>query len=140
MTTTTATIFDDRTYASKEVDANTLTGKALDWAVAECQGWSGWNGESFSYKEPDTYSLLFLHSYRPSVDWNTGGPIMESLLDDSFGFILKNNKYHKHQCSVKNSSGKLVHGFGATVLIAAMRAYVAMTLGYRIMVPEHLID
>lgn len=140
MTEKSKIIFDDRSYISKEVDANTLSGRALDWAVAECQGWSGWNGESFRYKDLDTYSPLFLHSYRPSVDWIVGGPIVESLLEESCGFMLRDNNYHKHQCSVRNTEGTLVHGFGPSVLIAVMRTYVALILGYTVMIPESLLD
>jgi len=131
-----------------------LTGAALDWAVAKCEGlplkldpmgfrkdaptsmqagWWVWDGEGQNQvighrktrrSEEDGYS--------PSTDWAQGGPIVER---------------ERIQLSTL-SKGKewraaLIYGqdhiqYGPTPLIAAMRCYVASKLGAEIEIPKEL--
>ena len=78
-------------------------------------------------------------NFSPSTDWSQGGLIIEALRD-----------YAKHQLLIE-SDGDNVHvlswpsehvhfsGYGPTVLIAAMRCFVASKLGDEVEVPEELL-
>ena len=104
-----------------------LTGAALDWAVAMCEGKSVdceihagnvWYGRVTSGLVP----------YRPSTNWNQGGPIIDlhvtKLEDygDCWGAEVPDTPEH----------------YGPTPLIAAMRCYVASKLGDEMEVPDEL--
>ena len=92
-----------------------LSGAALDWAVAKCEGvqWARWNRDGWS------------------TDWAQGGPIIERekiALNHSAKvdvWFAENYAETKHEC-------------GKTPLIAAMRCYVASKLGDEIEIPEGL--
>tara|TARA_R110000868_G_scaffold96840_10_gene266261 strand:+ start:561 stop:923 length:363 start_codon:yes stop_codon:yes gene_type:complete len=116
------------------IKTSELTGAALDWAVAKCDG-------------HDMEYFQVVDAYLPSTDWAQGGPIIERE-DISF------RKYHrpdseahgKYYARVCRESGTLVGwhkttGFqqtGPTPLIAAMRCYVTSKLGDDIDIPEEL--
>ena len=98
-----------------------LTGAALDWAVAQCEGVSVRNG--FDDNCPEY-----------STDWAQGGPIIERE-----GFEL---------CRLESSAFGIewraqidcdCRFYGPTPLIAAMRCYVASKLGDEVDVPEELL-
>jgi hypothetical protein len=98
---------------------NKLTGAALDWAVAKCEG-----VEIIVRQENwDWYSS----------SWEQGGPIIERELIEIYPL-----------CSVEwgarkvDSEGDLIRFYGDTPLIAAMRCYVASKLGDDIEIPEEL--
>ena len=119
-----------------------LTGAALNWAVAKCEGLpkavdsSGLDGPVIVCG----FEQEVLHSqhrkgqewkaYQPSTDWSQGGPIIEregiELLCESLGF-----------CWVAIPQ-KGPEWRGPTPLIAAMRCYVASKLGAEVDVPELL--
>ena len=86
-----------------------LTGAALDWAVAKCEG------------EP-------VYSY--STNWLFGGPIIEreqiGVFPVETGWVAEQNIF----------SGCVTSG--QTPLIAAMRCYVASKLGDDVEVPNEL--
>ena len=102
-----------------------LTGHALDWAVAMCEG-----------IDHDTAALNIMFGddndwfLAPSTDWAQGGPIIEregiELLCESLGFrwVAMPQKGPEWR--------------GSTPLIAAMRCYVASKLGDEVDVPELL--
>ena len=98
-----------------------LTGDALDWAVAQCEGVAI---ESFmaaqSFDE---------HAYQYSTGWAQGGPIFEReeicVLAPVRG-LWRGRKEGRTQ-------------YGPTPLIAAMRCYVAAKLGDEVEIPEELI-
>ena len=99
---------------------NELTGAALDWAVAKCEGIYFEDLEDFENSAPE-YS-----------DWAQGGPIIERE-----GISL--DQYHDFPnwaASCPPESG--FNWFGPTPLIAAMRCYVASKLGDDVDVPEEL--
>ena len=123
-----------------------LTGPALDWAVAKCEGWSDYDpGEPcekamFSSLNGHYGYALFLPDYSPSADWSQGGPIIEregiSLLylyvtDDPFRWAATQKP------SIRNVKPKSL--YGPTPLVAAMRCYVASKLGDDIKLPEELL-
>lgn len=95
-----------------------LIGRNLDWAVAKCMG----------LKYP--YDPVF----RPSTNWAHGGPIFQhqriSIKASSTGGWVAS-------CH-PNGPETVITNHGSTPLIAAMRCYVASTLGADIDVPEEL--
>jgi len=129
-----------------KVKATDLSGIALDWAVAMAEG-----GHSLRY---DTVACWWFtlegkdrvlsRAWAPSMNWapsalpEQGMPIMEEML----GFELKvwlqvglrpNMRVEAH---VHNYEGDWIV-FGPTILIAAMRCYVAYKLGDEIEIPDH---
>jgi hypothetical protein len=111
-----------------------LTGAALDWAVAKCEGLllpDGGNLQIFN-KQLRAHPAKLGTLYTPSTDWAQGGPIIERewidlhCVNDSLWEAEVNaNDYHNR----KN---------GPTPLIAAMRCYAASKLGDEVDVPEEL--
>ena len=99
-----------------------LTGAALDWAVAECEGTLHDDGSVPDY-------------YQPSTDWEQGGPIIER---------------EKINISMSASAPWMAWFYdglemveltdGETPLIAAMRCYVASKLGAEVQIPEELTN
>jgi hypothetical protein len=107
-----------------------LSGAALDWAVAKCEGF-----EAFT----DGISWIIDHagSYQPlpkySSDWAQGGPIIEReliRLDTACNYTDG-----KWKARIDSVGGWWP---GETPLIAAMRCYVASKLGDEIELPEEL--
>lgn len=111
-----------------------LTGAALDWAVAKCEGV---NAEAFClYYEPTEVSDYDSHNYPEfhySTIWAQGGPIIEREKicpcpsDHPVGERWNATDFSGH-----------VTAFGPTPLIAAMRCYVASKLGDEVEIPEEL--
>jgi hypothetical protein len=93
-----------------------LTGSALDWAVAKCEG-----------RENDgTWDENF------SSNWLLGGPIIErediAMWPDQEGGWF-----------ASTDQGKGMDYHGGTALIAAMRCFVASKLGDTVDIPEELL-
>jgi hypothetical protein len=107
-----------------------LTGMALDWAVAKCEGEEyrdrlEWDGIGQEYPA---------HKY--STDWAQGGPIIEREK-----ISVGNQEHIKGQPNHSNwyaTERKDAHGFGQTPLIAAMRCYVASKIGDEVELPKEL--
>jgi hypothetical protein len=101
-----------------------LTGDALDWAVAKCEG-------VLMRWERSTHDEAPLE-YSPSTDWAQGGPIIEregiSLFRHEAPPALNCGEYY----------WKANNTHGPTPLIAAMRGYVTSKLGDEIKLPEEL--
>ena len=101
---------------------NELTGAALDWAVAKCEG------NEIKIRK----GCLWIPTECYSTDWAEGGPIIERE-----GILL--DQYHDFpnwaaSCPPKSGFNR----FGPTPLIAAMRCYVASKLGDTVEVPIEL--
>jgi hypothetical protein len=96
---------------------NELTGAALDWAVAKCEV-----GDA-AEQAGDWW--------KPSTNWAQGGPIIER---EGMTLSCGLNKSY-----AMKSVGYLVHEYGATPLIAAMRCYVASKLGDDVEIPKELL-
>lgn len=111
------------------VKTSELTGAALDWAVAKCEG------TDVEYiNDGITQCLLrvspFTGVYSPSVDWAQGGPVIaQEKIDVYF--------QHDLQWCAANQNG--FDCIGKTPLIAAMRCYVASKLGDEVEIPEELL-
>ena len=105
-----------------------LTGAALDWAVAKCEG----KGDDV---EICAGNLLYgrvtsgFVYFRPSTDWSQGGPIIDR---------EKIDLYYQHDLQWIAAPQKGVEYMGTTPLIAAMRCYVASKLGDHIELPNEL--
>jgi hypothetical protein len=105
-----------------------LTGAALDWAVAKCEG------IDVEYvNDGITQCLLQIQGgrYAPSIDWAQGGPIIEREdicireLDQWYAEIQTEMTIHE--------------GSGPTPLVAAMRCHVMANCGDEVEIPEELL-
>jgi hypothetical protein len=125
-----------------------LTGPALDWAVAKCEGLPlkldpmGAGASSYRYFvwpedwPPSAPGYLSVGGqYRPSTDWAQGGPIIER--EKLTVGPCYNNLWWAGRCDVMDDDHTTGRD-GPTPLIAAMRCYVASKLGDEVDVPEEL--
>ena len=103
-----------------------LSGAALDWAVANCEG----------LVSIDTKNLFepwyLLRDYIPSTNWAQGGPIIERE-----GFQVLHVQGGDNPVW-KVESPRAIRQYGPTPLIAAMRCYVASKLGEEVEIPEEV--
>ena len=95
-----------------------MTGAALDWAVAKCEG------------KKDTDFGWWWDDFKPSTDWAHGGPIIER---EGIGFTQFSDY---PQWTAKHPQAICFDG--PTPLVAAMRCFVASNLGDNIDIPEEL--
>lgn len=105
-----------------------LTGAALDWAVAKCEGWERDMERRYHSNDPD-------FQYEYSTDWAQGGSIIEREKIDVF------HQDNGYTGAIKMATDADPHPrpyFGPTPLIAAMRCYVASKLGDEVEIPEEL--
>ena len=96
-----------------------LSGFALDWAVAKCEGLDYWQPE-IGPSQPEY-----------SSNWAEGGPIIERERIDVYGF-------DGEQWGAEDNFRS--RQYGDTPLVAAMRCYVASKLGEEITVPEAFLE
>ena len=111
-----------RIYREKILKTANLIGTALDWAVAKCEkpDWLGNQAEVYVLKA----------GFHPSTDWAQGGPIIE-----------------RERIGIRDAGGDswaaddYIHPtmHGDTLLVAAMRCYVASKLGDEIELPGALL-
>jgi hypothetical protein len=103
-----------------------LTGAALDWAVAKCEG----------FDHEVTSSEWGMWGW--ATDWSQGGPIIErEKIELTLGahWWRANVEYTNDDTLTPHKSEEE----GPTPLIAAMRCYVASKLGDDINIPEELL-
>lgn len=111
-----------------KIKTQNLTGRALDWAVAE----------AYYQKSPPLKSHFFvLHkhgkmTYPYSTAWDWGGPIIER---EEVLFTRTNDGEMYHAWIVRLNASAT----GPTHLTAAMRCFVESRLGDEVDVPEELI-
>jgi hypothetical protein len=105
-----------------------LTGAALDWAVAKCEGF---DPETLNTKTGVVYSLRY-GVYTPSTDWKQGGPII-----DREKIALAPDIHHTKWSATLRGEAYIY--WAQTPLIAAMRCYVASKLGADINIPKELL-
>ena len=119
-----------------------LTGAALDWAVAKCEGmhvmmsrggWFVFDSDAYSEFRND-YNDSKLQMFRPSTNWAQGGPIIERERITLDGTAILNQWMAVFY--VPDEEPWEMRGL--TPLIAAMRCYVASRLGDEVEVPEEL--
>lgn len=104
-----------------------LTGAALDWAVAKCEGREWESADSFiAYHEPGEMNY--------STDWGQGGPIIERE-KIKLGWMV--DRWVAQKDFNYNNCFKDWHH--QRPLTAAMRCYVASKLGSTVEVPAELL-
>ena len=119
-----------------KIKTTELQGKALNWAVAKCQGatdlwfdsvgtyWLKLNGKDIAL------SSGWARSYLPSTDPSQAYPIIEQ---ERIAVIFGPEWTAVHHKRIGDFY------YGATLLVAAMRCYVASKLGDEVDVPEGLL-
>ena len=114
------------------MNTSELTGAALDWAVAKCEGATDeWRSDGPFWWHGNPCIRIGGHdvNYRPSSNWMKGGPIVEreriNLWNE--GYDWEASLFGEHIV------------WGSTPLIAAMRCYVASKLGDDIEIPTELL-
>lgn len=122
-----------------------LTGKALDWAVANCEELSivpDIKGMDLQIDVmcPLTGRFEIRKFFTPSKDWAVGGRILErERISVAFvGKTLPNAMAPHDICSCAHIDGYF-SCYADTPLKAAMRCYVASKLGAEVEVPDELI-
>jgi hypothetical protein len=117
-----------------------LTGAALDWAVAKCEGGTNFWSDGIATHwiklrgEDRALSGEWAQAYLPSTDWAQGGPIIEREIAKIERF---SDSLWEATAFTKNAQDFVQSG--PTPLIAAMRCYVASKLGDEIEIPEELL-
>jgi hypothetical protein len=114
---------------------SSLTGTALDWAVAKCEGddtlavyFDERSGEPLCHDDwPDN------QEFKPSTDWAQGGPIIERE-----GVQLRCGLGGWVALPYDSAFSEEAYQEGDTPLVAAMRCYVASKLGDEVEVPNEL--
>lgn len=128
-----------------KIKTSELTGAALDWAVAKCEGYdyevsdgAVLTGSSVLIQDGDYAGCHTDELYEPSTNWAQAGKLIEqeeielglSAPDTGGWFSCMNNDIH--------STEMLYYATGPTPLIAAMRCYCCAKLGDEIDIPEEL--
>lgn len=129
-----------------KVKVSELTGPALDWAVAKCEG---------VHSLPDFKVQYACRDFHFSTDWSQGGPIIER---EGIASRKSNEKWYAmlsvdlgdseraqwSQYTFKGvpssaSTSRRCRFEGSTPLIAAMRCYAARKLGEEVEIPGELL-
>jgi hypothetical protein len=122
-----------------KIKTNELTGAALDWAVAKCEGHSEFRLSGKEFGPYHTFADLKL-TY--STNWYQGGPIIEREMIQLTPHCMVNPLYGWAAAYRSFDEDDDVYALfrkrGKTPLIAAMRCYVASKLGDTIDIPEEL--
>lgn len=107
-----------------------LTGDALDWAVAKCEGYEWMNKNMVHPRNGLPCGVIPF-----STDWAQGGPIIEREICE----LTKCGEpaYWEARAGFEGDRGHAV-ATGPTPLIAAMRCYVASKLGDEVEIPKEL--
>ena len=120
-----------------KIKTSELTGNALDWAVAECLGHSFVFGDTEYTPDGKLYARGGSVERHYSTDWGQGGPIIEREKIDI------ENTHWEPKVFYAKLLGDEPYGSsrteGPTLLIAAMRCYVASKLGDEVEVPDELV-
>ena len=117
-----------------KIKTSELTGTALDWAVAKCEGKNGVLHDDGITRciVIAAASGVYKGTWKPSFNWAQGGPIIErekiGSLHEARGVWSASTKWE--------DPAKVF--YGKTKLIAAMRCYVASKLGDEVEVPDEL--
>jgi hypothetical protein len=119
-----------------------LIGPALDWAVMKIEkrvlvrilgGGLLVNGRHEDGGElPEDWQMAFM--WHPSTDWAQGGPIIER---EEIQLCTNGGTTKKWEAVQDNVDDVRVE-WGPTLLIAAMRCFVASNLGDEVDIPEEL--
>ncbi len=114
----------------KTIKVSELSGAALDWAVAKCEG------VGFCITRPDLLAQGIVSPLPYSTDWTQSGPIIER---EEITVCWQGATWVGSKFNVRVTDEYEFHQTGPTLLIAAMRCYVASKLGDKVEVPEELL-
>lgn len=109
-----------------------LTGAALDWAVAKCEGHNVFIKRAPVQVMYTPKGKRSWYIYTPSTNWAQGGPIIER---EKIGLTYSDSIPCWYATS---QQGKRFLRLGETPLIAAMRCHVASNMGNEVNIPEEL--
>ena len=128
-----------------KIKISALSGAALNWAVAKCEG----GVAQGVYGTPELLEsglhlhycdVLLSHPYSPSTDWAQGGSLVErekmTLSHDEDG---QTYSAYVSLFRQRGMSNRTRWRSGPTPLVAAMRCLVASQIGDEVEVPEELI-
>lgn len=107
-----------------------LQGDALDWAVAQCEGYFDIGMASV---HDGVVDVFYFPAWQPSTDWAQGGPIIQRE-----GINIRALSGETWEAETWDAGGGQYLLDGPTPLIAAMRCYVASKLGDEVEIPEVL--
>ncbi len=126
-----------------KIKTSELSGAALDWAVAKCEGATDleFDGVTCGFKLGGKLRVLARGwaesmTFLPSSNWAQGGPIIER---EKISTECKHDGWWAASYQYNYSDTKEHLMLGDTALIAAMRCYVASKLGDEFNVPENLL-
>ena len=114
-----------------KVKVSEATGPVLDWMVAKALGASDDTLESY------VDGLREAGDGDYSTDWSQGGPIIEREGGTLWATNASGWRCKARYDYLKDTEGPTMEG--PTLLIAAMRCYVASKLGDEVEVPDELI-
>jgi hypothetical protein len=107
------------------IPVSKLTGAALDWAVAKCEGY--FDIDMASVHEGVT-DVFYFPRWQPSTDWAQGGLIIEREKLCVFAYKRPHPLNGEEIGWLAYPLGGMNAQFGSTPLIAAMRCYVMLKL------------
>jgi hypothetical protein len=137
-----------------KIKTSNLTGAALDWAVATCEGYDahsymrnidiirGVNGKCTGIQVPTNRQYVW---FAPSKSWADGGPIIERegielicnlTATEAARFKEANADWQAFYRDKRSTEDR---SFSTTPLVAAMKAFVRRRLGDEIDLPEGLV-
>jgi len=115
-----------------KIKTSELTGTALDWAVAKCEGYEivRMRGNEITFLDRTEDGALSERHINYSTDWAQGGSIIERI-----GITIEYAADPEKWCACIMADQEV---YGQTPLIAAMRCYVASKLGDEVEIPDEL--
>lgn len=138
-----------------EVNSQVLTGKALDWAVAQAEGitlfvmGNDWPGNSAVDKASEIDRVVICNllsrlvvargswsgEWNPSTNWNQGGPMI-----DRYAVQLQLTCVGWHaQTDLRQGTSHYAEAFCSCPLTAMCRAIVIAKLGQKVLIPTILL-
>ena len=122
-----------------KIKTSELTGAALNWAVAKCEGKNITimrNDDGSLFPRPVWADGLWQQNY--STSWGQGGPIIERKRIDLLGMVHGAGGPWTASVPRKNHVGWRHLAEGPTPLVAGMRCFVASRFGDIVEIPEEL--
>jgi hypothetical protein len=125
-----------------KIKSKELSGVALDWAVAKCDGINVYMLRGKLVYIPEGSLLGFIHKdprrVEYSTNWLQGGPIIDKLIED--GWKIEKADFGQGIKCYRFINGEIQIQYGKTALIAVTRCYVADKLGDEIEVPDEFVN
>jgi hypothetical protein len=123
-----------------QVKVSTLSGIALDWAVAHSAGYTDWDSHTETFMGPVYGSATRTRISPPeySTDWSLGGEIIECEKIEITPWGV-NGEWRARDFYEPSPGVPCAEEYGPTPLIAAMRCYVTSKLGEEVEIPDELL-